>query len=145
MPEAILSPEGAARRFAHEPPMSPYAQDGPRPGVLDDVPEVFRSCVEDPAFTDEDGMPFATACRRIGRGEPGFSAATTAGSGPATRGGAPARTPRPGLPERRPGLGVVPVRTYSPAALRSASTRSVRSHVKSGSSRPKWPYAAVWA
>ena len=34
---------------------------------------------------------------------------------------------------------------YSPAALRSASTRSVRSQVKSGSSRPKWPYAAVWA
>ncbi|GAA2765993.1 hypothetical protein GCM10010103_50340 [Streptomyces paradoxus] len=34
--------------------------------------------------------------------------------------------------------------TYIPAALRSASTRSVRSQVKSGSSRPKWPYAAVW-
>ncbi len=34
---------------------------------------------------------------------------------------------------------------YSPAAFRSASTRSVRSHVKSGISRPKWPYAAVWA
>lgn len=32
-----------------------------------------------------------------------------------------------------------------PAAARRASTRSVRSQVKSGSSRPKWPYAAVWA
>lgn len=32
-----------------------------------------------------------------------------------------------------------------PTALRRASTRSVRSQVKSGSSRPKWPYAAVCA
>ena len=32
----------------------------------------------------------------------------------------------------------------SPAAARSASTRSVRSHVKSWSARPKWPYAAVF-
>src|SRR3954465_11172865 len=31
-----------------------------------------------------------------------------------------------------------------PAALRSASALSVRSHVKSWSSRPKWPYAAVY-
>ncbi len=29
-------------------------------------------------------------------------------------------------------------------AFCSSSTRSVRSQVKSGSSRPKWPYAAVW-
>ncbi|MER8269650.1 hypothetical protein ABT007_36320, partial [Streptomyces griseus] len=28
---------------------------------------------------------------------------------------------------------------YRPAAARRASTRSVRSQVKSGSSRPKWP------
>ncbi|GAA2517171.1 hypothetical protein GCM10010276_78110 [Streptomyces longisporus] len=51
--------------------------------------------------------------------------------------------PRPGSP-REPG----PVKNsgaYSPAALRSASTRSVFSQVNSGSSRPKWPYAAVWA
>ena len=33
----------------------------------------------------------------------------------------------------------------APAAARRASTRSVRSQVKSGSSRPKWPYAAVCA
>jgi hypothetical protein len=32
-----------------------------------------------------------------------------------------------------------------PAASRSASARSVRSHVKSRSSRPKCPYAAVFA
>ena len=32
-----------------------------------------------------------------------------------------------------------------PAASRSASARSVRSHVKSRSSRPKWPYADVFA
>ena len=34
---------------------------------------------------------------------------------------------------------------YRPAAARSASALSVRSHVKSGSCRPKWPYAAVFA
>ena len=34
---------------------------------------------------------------------------------------------------------------YRPAAARRASTRSVCSQVKSGRSRPKWPYAAVWA
>ncbi|MGV9890782.1 hypothetical protein [Streptomyces sp. NPDC003395] len=48
--------------FAHESPMSPYVDDGPWPGVLDDVPDVFRSCVEEPAFSDEDGMPVVTAC-----------------------------------------------------------------------------------
>ena len=31
------------------------------------------------------------------------------------------------------------------AASRRASARSVASQVKSSSSRPKWPYAAVWA
>ncbi len=30
-------------------------------------------------------------------------------------------------------------RAYSPAAARSAVALSVRSHVNSGSSRPKWP------
>lgn len=33
---------------------------------------------------------------------------------------------------------------YSPAAARSAWDLSVRSHENSGSSRPKWPYAAVF-
>ena len=36
-------------------------------------------------------------------------------------------------------------RSARPAASRSASALSVRSHVKSASSRPKWPYAAVFA
>ena len=46
----------------------------------------------------------------------------------------PRRTPARG---RRAG--------QAPAAALRASTRSVRSQVKSGSSRPKWPYAAVCA
>ncbi|MFJ3222344.1 hypothetical protein ACIPJS_03130 [Streptomyces sp. NPDC086783] len=50
------------RGFDHESPMSPYANDGPWPGVLDEVPEVFRGCVEEPAFCDEDGMPVVTVC-----------------------------------------------------------------------------------
>lgn len=44
------------------------------------------------------------------------------------------RRTAPDLPVRGRHLCVV---AYSPAALRSASTRSVRSHVKSASSRPK--------
>ena len=36
-------------------------------------------------------------------------------------------------------------RTFAPAASRSASARSVRSHVKAFSVRPKWPYAAVFS
>lgn len=59
----VFSPAGAwIRGFAHESPMSPYGEDGPWPGVLDDVPEAFRAYVEEPAFTDEDGMPVVTAC-----------------------------------------------------------------------------------
>ncbi|WP_329570304.1 hypothetical protein [Streptomyces sp. NBC_01361] len=59
----VFSPAGAyARGFAHESPMSPYTEDGPWPGVLDEVPDVFRPCVEEPAFCDEDGMPVVTAC-----------------------------------------------------------------------------------
>ncbi|WTB88641.1 hypothetical protein OIE99_10480 [Streptomyces cellulosae] len=65
----VFSDAGAyVRGFDHESPMSPYAGDGPWPGVLDEVPEVFRACVEEPAFCDEDGMPVVTACmwRRAG-------------------------------------------------------------------------------
>ncbi|MFJ1587784.1 hypothetical protein ACIOC1_31250 [Streptomyces sp. NPDC088197] len=59
----VFSPLGAyVRGFAHESRMSPYVEDGPWPGVLDDVPAVFRPCVEEPAFSDEDGMPVVTAC-----------------------------------------------------------------------------------
>ncbi|MFF8874776.1 hypothetical protein [Streptomyces massasporeus] len=50
------------RGFDHESPMSPYAEDGPWPGVIDEVPEVFRPYVEEPAFLDEDAMPIITAC-----------------------------------------------------------------------------------
>ncbi|MFB7413272.1 hypothetical protein ACFC18_55550 [Streptomyces sp. NPDC056121] len=59
----VFSLAGAyVRGFARESPMSPYTEDGPWPGVLDEVPDVFRPCVEEPAFCDEDGMPVVTAC-----------------------------------------------------------------------------------
>lgn len=41
--------------------MSPYADDAVWPGVLDDVPDVFRDFVEEPAFMDGD-MPMVTFC-----------------------------------------------------------------------------------
>ncbi|MFF3286388.1 hypothetical protein [Streptomyces sp. NPDC003023] len=60
--DVVFSPAGACLRgFDHESPMSPYADDTVWPGVLDHVPEVFRSCVEGPAFTD-DGIPRVTFC-----------------------------------------------------------------------------------
>lgn len=60
--DVIFSPAGAyVRGFDHESAMSPYVDDEPWPGVVDSVPEVFRNCVEEPAFTD-DGMPVVTAC-----------------------------------------------------------------------------------
>ncbi len=59
----VFSAAGAyVRGFDHESLMSPYAEDGPWPGVLDEVPEVFQPYVEEPAFCDEDGMPVVTAC-----------------------------------------------------------------------------------
>ncbi|WNI14369.1 hypothetical protein [Actinacidiphila sp. ITFR-21] len=59
----VFSPAGAyVRGFAHESAMSPYVAGEPWPGVLDEVPEVFRSCVREPAFSDEDGTPVVTAC-----------------------------------------------------------------------------------
>lgn len=43
--------------------MSPYGNDGePWPGVIDEVPEVFKPFVEEPSFTDEDDVPVVTAC-----------------------------------------------------------------------------------
>ncbi|MFC8235328.1 hypothetical protein [Streptomyces sp. NPDC057284] len=30
--------------------------------MIDDVPDVFKPFVEEPAFTDEDGVPVVTAC-----------------------------------------------------------------------------------
>lgn len=59
----VFSPVGAyVRGFDHESPMSPYAEDGPWPGVLDEVPDIFQSYIEEPAFSDEDGVPVITAC-----------------------------------------------------------------------------------
>lgn len=60
----VFSAAGAyVRGFGHESAMSPYGNDGePWPGVVDDVPEVFRPFVEEPAFTDEDDVPVVTAC-----------------------------------------------------------------------------------
>ncbi|MET4921007.1 hypothetical protein P3L51_01265 [Streptomyces sp. PSRA5] len=60
----VFSAAGAYMRgFDHESPMSPYANDGDVwPGVIDDVPSAFRTCVEEPAFTDEDDTPVVTAC-----------------------------------------------------------------------------------
>ncbi|MEU9477033.1 hypothetical protein [Streptomyces sp. NPDC048191] len=73
----VFSPAGAyVRGFAHESPMSPYAEDGPWPGVLDEVPEAFRPCVEEPAFSDEDGMPLVTACMWRETGDGGWAAGT---------------------------------------------------------------------
>ncbi|MBT2545812.1 hypothetical protein J7E99_35365 [Streptomyces sp. ISL-44] len=59
----VFSAAGAyIRGFDHESPMSPYAGDGtPWPGVVDTVPEVFRSCVEEPAFQLE-GIAHITVC-----------------------------------------------------------------------------------
>jgi hypothetical protein len=59
----VFSAAGAyIRGFGHEAVMSPYGNGGPWPGVLDSVPEVFRPCVEEPAFRDEDGVPIVTVC-----------------------------------------------------------------------------------
>ncbi|MFE9045505.1 hypothetical protein ACFYOG_31945 [Streptomyces sp. NPDC007818] len=59
----VFSAAGAyIRGFDHESRMSPYAGDGtPWPGVVDTVPEVFRSCVEEPSFQLE-GIPHITVC-----------------------------------------------------------------------------------
>ncbi|MFD9702727.1 hypothetical protein [Lentzea sp. NPDC059081] len=61
----VFTTAGAyVRGFDHESPMSPYATDDekPWPGVLDSVPDVFRACVEEPAFSDEFGTPYVTTC-----------------------------------------------------------------------------------
>jgi hypothetical protein len=60
----VFSTAGAyIRGFDHESPMSPYGNDAePWPGVIDEVPELFKPFVEESAFTDEDGVPVVTAC-----------------------------------------------------------------------------------
>ena len=59
----VFSAAGAyARGFDHESPMSPYRVSPlvSWPGLLDTVPEVFRSCVEEPSFSDPDRAMRAT-------------------------------------------------------------------------------------
>jgi hypothetical protein len=54
---ALFTPYGAILKgFAHEAPMSPYANDPPQvwPGVLDDVPTAFSGFLSEPAFSIED-------------------------------------------------------------------------------------------
>ncbi|EOD70576.1 hypothetical protein [Amycolatopsis vancoresmycina] len=61
----LFTAAGACLRgFDHESPMSPYATDDeePWPGVLDELPGVFRDGVTDPAFCDEFGTPYVTVC-----------------------------------------------------------------------------------
>ncbi len=59
----VFSAAGAyIRGFDHESPMSPYVDDRPWPGVLDEVPEVFRPYVTEPAFSEVEGLPCVTAC-----------------------------------------------------------------------------------
>jgi len=76
----VFSTAGAyIRGFDHESPMSPYAEHGgPWPGVLDEVPAVFRPYVEEPAFSDEDGTPFVTACLWRETGDGAWQAGTIA-------------------------------------------------------------------
>ncbi|BBC37188.1 hypothetical protein SGFS_084820 [Streptomyces graminofaciens] len=71
---SVVFEDGTAyiRGFAHESPMSPYAADGPWPGVLDKVPEPLRRWVSEPAFTDEDGIPVVTACLWRGPSDDGW-------------------------------------------------------------------------
>ncbi|MGP3914248.1 hypothetical protein [Nonomuraea sp. 10N515B] len=69
----VFSAAGAyIRGFDHEAAMSPYGNDGPWPGVLDSVPEVFRHCVQEPAFCDEHGLPVVTACLWRAAGDDGW-------------------------------------------------------------------------
>jgi hypothetical protein len=60
----VFGPAGVfIRGFDHESPMSPYALDPPRPwpGVVDEVPDVFAHCVNEPAFS-LDGVLGASVC-----------------------------------------------------------------------------------
>jgi hypothetical protein len=72
----VFSAAGACvRGFDHGSLMSPYARmDVPAvwPGVLDEVPDVFRRHVTDPAFRDEGGVPVVTCCLWRRAGEPAW-------------------------------------------------------------------------
>ncbi|UBU08822.1 hypothetical protein [Nonomuraea gerenzanensis] len=78
----VFSPAGAyARGFDHESPTSPYRTDPPTPwpGLFDDVPEVFRAMVAEPAFSDEAGTPLATMCFWRETGDERWRTGTVAG------------------------------------------------------------------
>ncbi|MGX6604716.1 hypothetical protein ACWKSP_21680 [Micromonosporaceae bacterium Da 78-11] len=59
----VFSPAGVfVRGFDHESPMSPWATDeGLWPGLVDSLPAVFASCVDEPAFGIDD-EPAMTVC-----------------------------------------------------------------------------------
>ncbi|WP_306806483.1 hypothetical protein [Streptomyces sp. DH12] len=58
----VFAPAGAlVVGFDHESPMSPYVGDGPWPGVVDEVPDVFHRYLE-PCTRDGDGFPAMTVC-----------------------------------------------------------------------------------
>jgi hypothetical protein len=61
----VFSTAGAcARGFAHESPMSPYRDRSLAlwPGLIDTVPAVFDSVVQEPSFSHADGALLATVC-----------------------------------------------------------------------------------
>jgi hypothetical protein len=59
----VFSPAGAfIRGVDHESPMSPYRDKRLWPGLLNNVPEVFGGCVNEPAFSTPDGVLEATVC-----------------------------------------------------------------------------------
>ena len=91
----------------------------------------------------------AGALAEIERAVAAAMQAAFAGAGddmPAAEASAPAgkadRT-GPSDPPRSTNQSAATAASRRPAASRSISTLSVASHVNSGSSRPKWPYAAV--
>src|SRR5690606_26157704 len=132
--DALVDEDAGDRQLAGQGGAPPGTRLGPgdarRTDGLPDERELLRRCV--PRIAVRPSVLAAHACILTKRHrQPGARRPPREGSGGDARGPAP----------RRRGAG--PWRTggpdYSPAALRSSSTRSVRSQVKSGSSRPKWP------
>ncbi|MER7109888.1 hypothetical protein [Streptomyces sp. NPDC000229] len=73
----VFAPAGAyVRGFDHESPMSPYVGGVPWPGVVDEVPDVFRRYVDEPAFSDGLGFPSVTACLWRTTGDDAWRAGT---------------------------------------------------------------------
>ena len=98
----------------------------------------------DTAAGDDYNFVFERRRRARGRrphGRPGHAVARRARR-PRRRGrpaGRQRREPHPSAAERQAERGRLLAGARAPAASRSASARSVRSQVKSWSSRPKWP------